>query len=154
MHLRLASHRESLAWREGESESDGRQQLVMGLFSCLDSMHLLLGVLAAQPASPFSDTSSTELAWRIPPPARRWLALRRPCPHSGTEALNSSAGSAPRPSIHHRPALLFLAQRQGEGAAISFCLYACNVFVLMPNKNYYALTLAACVEEQKVTGKH
>jgi hypothetical protein len=29
-----------------------------------------------------------------------------------------------------------------------------NVFVLMPNKNYCVLTLAACVEEQKVTGKH
>jgi hypothetical protein len=96
MHLRLASHRERLAWREGKSESAGRQQLVMGPFSCLDSLHLLLlGFLAARPASPFSDTYSTALAWRIPPPARRWLALRRPCPHSGTEAPNSSADLLP-----------------------------------------------------------
>jgi hypothetical protein len=98
MHLRLASHRERLAWREGKSESAGRQQLVMGPFSCLDSLHLLLGVLAARSASPFSDTSYTALAWRIPPPAQR---------HRGPQF----------PSIQCRPALLFLAQRQGEGAA-------------------------------------
>jgi hypothetical protein len=158
MHLRLASHREHLAWREGESESAGREQLVMEPFSCLDSMHLLLGVLTAWPASPFSDTSSTALAWRIHHQhAAGW-------PSDGHVRTAAQRPSIPqRDLLPVRPYTVDLRSyscpaswRRGSNnlLAISFCLYACNMFVLMPNKNYCALTLAACIEEQKVTGKH